>query len=279
MIDFDFSYYRPTTPEEAIGLYHELNSDRKKPIYYSGGTELITKARAGEIQFDAVIDIKDILACNACQFEGDELVIGAGVTMTKVAESGLFPFLTAVLKGIGDHTSRNKITIGGNVCSNLMYREAVLPFLLGDSWVVIAGKNGTRQDYIKNVFDQSLHLRDGELLLQIRAKKQVTEMPFVHIRKTRQTKIDYPLLTLAMTRTNQEIRVAVSGYYQFPIRFESVEKVLGDSKLDIRKRVDLVMNELSGGIVEDRLGSAAYRKLLFRQGLIDALIRMEAIAK
>jgi xanthine dehydrogenase molybdenum-binding subunit len=60
MIEFDFEYYRPSTIEEAVGLYHTLHTSGKMPIYYSGGTEIITLARSGQIMMGAVIDIKGI---------------------------------------------------------------------------------------------------------------------------------------------------------------------------------------------------------------------------
>lgn len=277
MIDFDFSYYRPATVEEAIDLFQQLTLAENRVVYFSGGTELITRARASDLLFDAVIDIKDILPCNACQLEGDEFVLGAGVTMSKVAESNLFPLLTMTLKGIADHTSRNKITIGGNICGHLKYRESVLPFLLGDSHAVIAGKDGTRQVLLKDVFDQTLHLNHGELLVQVRTKKPFIEAPYVHIRKTKQSKIDYPLFTIDLMGIDGDIRLACSGLYQFPIRFANLEKVLSDKKMPMQDRVHLVTTEIANGLVDDMLGSAAYRKFVFQQGLMEALSQMEAV--
>jgi CO/xanthine dehydrogenase FAD-binding subunit len=277
MIAFDFSYYRPTTVEEAVDLFQQLTLAGNRVMYLSGGTELITRARASDLLFDAAIDIKDILPCNACQLDGDELVIGAGVTMSKVAESNLFPLLTMTLKGIADHTSRNKITIGGNICSHLKYRESVLPFLLGDSQAVIAGKDGTRQVLLKDVFDQAMHLKHGEFLVQVRTKKPFIEAPCVHIRKTKQSKIDYPLYTIALIGIYGDIRLACSGLYQFPFRFANLEKVLSDKEKPMQDRVHLVTTEIANGVVDDMLGSGAYRKFVFQQGLMEALGQMEAM--
>lgn len=58
MIPFDFEYYKPETVEEATLLYAELNSQRKKPVYYGGGTEIISMSRALNRYTEAVIDIK-----------------------------------------------------------------------------------------------------------------------------------------------------------------------------------------------------------------------------
>ena len=60
MIPYDFEYHRPTTLSEALQLYESLDKGGKQPMYYSGGTEMITLARLNLIQTKAVIDIKAI---------------------------------------------------------------------------------------------------------------------------------------------------------------------------------------------------------------------------
>ena len=106
-------------------------------MFYSGGTEFITFARVNKLRADAVIDIKGIPECNVLEIHGDQLVIGAAVSLNKITDSKLFPLLGQTVKQIADHTSRNKITIGGNMNSKLIYKESVLPLLLVDAKVKI----------------------------------------------------------------------------------------------------------------------------------------------
>ena len=77
---------------------------------------------------------------------GDQLVIGAAVSLNRITDSKLFPLLGQTVKQIADHTSRNKITIGGNMNSELMYRESVLPLLLSDAKVNIT--KGTEDEVV-----------------------------------------------------------------------------------------------------------------------------------
>jgi CO/xanthine dehydrogenase FAD-binding subunit len=74
--------------------------------------------------------------------------------------------LTEVASEVTDQTARNKITIGGNICGRIIYREAVLPFLLADGQVLLAGPGGFRTMPINQIFDQTLQLEQGELLVQ-----------------------------------------------------------------------------------------------------------------
>ena len=91
-----------------------------------GGTEFITFARTNKKKPDVVIDIKGIPECMRLEVIGDELIIGAAVSLTTIVESNLFPLLGETLQRIADHTSRNKITIGGNLNSHFIYREGIL---------------------------------------------------------------------------------------------------------------------------------------------------------
>ncbi|APQ73774.1 xanthine dehydrogenase [Clostridium botulinum] len=60
MIAFNFEYYKPDSLDEAVKLYKELSESGKEPLYYSGGTEIITMARRNDLVTKAVIDIKGI---------------------------------------------------------------------------------------------------------------------------------------------------------------------------------------------------------------------------
>jgi len=129
VIAHDFEYYKPEFLEEALEIYRVLESEGKKPVYYGGGTEIITMARVNNFFTKAVIDIKGIPECRKMEFEGDQLVIGAGVTLTDIGESGLFPMLGAAGGRIADHSVQGKITLGGNIAGTIIYHEAILPLL------------------------------------------------------------------------------------------------------------------------------------------------------
>ena len=57
MIPYDFDYFLPDTWQEAVDIFHSLKAEGKNPLYYGGGTEIISMARVGSIRPDAVIDI------------------------------------------------------------------------------------------------------------------------------------------------------------------------------------------------------------------------------
>jgi CO/xanthine dehydrogenase FAD-binding subunit len=133
MIAFDFDYYLPDTLQEATSLYLSLQSAGKKPLYYGGGTEIISMARLDSIQPGAVIHIKKIPELREIGLNGTRIIFGAALTLDEVARSGLFPLLGLAAGRIADHTIQLKLTLGGNLAGTIIYHETMLPLLLADA--------------------------------------------------------------------------------------------------------------------------------------------------
>lgn len=268
MIPFDFEYYRPDTLKEAVELYQELNSRGLTPLYYGGGTEIISMARLNTVRTGAVIDIKAIPDCNILEIKDNQLVIGAAVTLTQVMESALFPLLGKSGGRVADHTIRGKITIGGNLCGKIIYRETVLPFLLVDSEIIIIGPGGERKVSIHDVFQQTMCLNPGELLVQVLTYKEYLSLPHDEVKKTRLDKIDYPLVSVAALKKDGLFRIAVSGLCAFPFRSTIIENEINNQKLDLKERVNNTIRHLPAPILTDIHASAEYREFVFKNTLL-----------
>jgi CO/xanthine dehydrogenase FAD-binding subunit len=275
MISFDFEYYRPTTVEEAVRLFQQVDSNGKEPLYYSGGTEIISMARLNQLRTGAVIDIKGIPECNVLQIHQELLVIGAAITLTALSEANLFPLLGETVRDAADHTNRNKITVGGNLCGKFFYREALLPFLLADSQVVLAGTKGIRHVPVHQILNGEPRLEKGELLVQILSDRRYLELPFVTVKKTKMEKIDYPIVRISALKTKEGIRVAFSGVSAVPFRSWKLEEVLNDASLPLEERIESVIRLWPVPILNDILSSAAYRKFVLRNTLSDTMTALE----
>lgn len=275
MIAFDFEYGRPAAAEEAVRLFREAEAAGKAPLYYSGGTEIISMARLDQLNTGAVIDIKGIPECNVLRLDRGRLVIGAAVTLTALADSGLFPLLGDTIRGTADHTNRNKITIGGHLCGRFIYREALLPFLLIDSRVKLAGPQGVRDVPIQDIFNGEPRLPKGELLVQIDCDPHYFGLPYVTVKKTKLEKIDYPIVRIAAIRVNDRVRAAFSGVSAVPFRSPRIEEALNEPSLSLEARVDNAIRLWPAPILNDILSSAAYRTFVLRNTLTDAMAALE----
>ncbi|MFD0710775.1 FAD binding domain-containing protein [Paenibacillus sp. GCM10027626] len=276
MIPFDFEYYKPSSVQTAVELFQFLQKNGKKPIYYSGGTEIITWARTNAIQPGAVIDLKSIPECNVMEMQEDKLIIGACVTLSVLAAANPFPLLSETAQGAADQTTRNKITLGGNICGKIIYREAVLPLLLADSRMVIAGIHGIRETSIHNVFSQQLRLENGEFLIQIVTDRSYISLPFVHYKKRQIGYIGYPLVTLAALKKENRIHTAYSGVCSFPFRSIEIDQALNDSSLPLTARIDQAISKLPAPILDNAEGSASFRKFVLKHTMADAVQLLES---
>jgi len=271
MLPFDFDYYRPETLKEAVDLYHYLNQQGKQPFYISGGTELLTLGRIDLAFTEAVIDLKGIPECHVIQMNGNHLLLGSSLSLSAIEEANPFPLLTKTASEIADHTARVKITLGGNICAQIFYREAVLPLLLADSRIMIMGAEGEKIVPIHDVFHGQLSLNSGEFLVQIITERRYLQAPYFTVKRRQQWETGYPLITLAALKIEQKIRVAVSGLCPFPFRSAAVEESINAKGESMNTRVEGALAALPQPILDDVEGSKEYRLFALRNLLLDAI--------
>ncbi len=277
MIPINFDYYRPDTIAEAVQIYKELDSQEKEPLYYGGGSEIISMARVHNVHTKAVIDLKAIPECNVLELRGDMLVIGSSVTLSRISESKLFPLLGKAGSRIADHTMQCRITLGGNIGGTIMYREAVLPLLLSDSYALITSGDKLKQIPINEVFNERLQLPKGEFIVQLIIGKEYTSLPYVHVKKTRNEKIDYPLISIAAVKKDNRIRLAMSGVCSFPFRSSIVEECLNNKSIPWEARAVNVLESLPAPVLNDVSGTDSYRKFVLKNTLINTLETLEGM--
>jgi CO/xanthine dehydrogenase FAD-binding subunit len=275
MISFDFEYYRPSSIHEAVQLFQTLYTQGKKPIYYGGGTEIVTLSRLNLVFTEAVIDIKAIPECHVLQFNNNYLVLGAALSLTAIEEANVFPLLNKTASEVADHTARNQITLGGNICGQIFYREAVLPLLLTDSQVLIAGIDGLKRLPINEVFKKQLQLKTGELLVQVITERSYLGLPYISIKRRQQWNVGYPLVTVAALKKDDIVRVAFSGVCPFPFRSLKLEDSLNNKQRPIELRINDALNHLPSPILNDVEGSAEYRLFVLKNTLFDVLTALE----
>lgn len=276
MIPFDFIYLRPGTVEEAVQAYADCAKEELSPYYYGGGTEIVTFARSGKVRPGAVIDIKGIPECRVLERQGDVAVYGAGLALNRVVEGGLFPLLEKAAVGVADHTVRNRLSLGGNIAGQLPYRETVLPLLVADAELVLAGPKGGRTVPIGELFSKRLVLGKGELLLQARVAAKATKAGWTHVRRERGTRIDYPLLSVAVIELDGRFRLAASGLLGYPFRDPGVEEAINRAGRSPEERADEAAKRLPGKVRDDQRGSADYRTHLFKKIVAEAIDGLEA---
>lgn len=275
MIPFKFEYYKPDTLEEAFELYSIIKNQGKNPVYYGGGTEIITMSRANNMHMDAVIDLKGIPQCRSIEVKDSKLSIGSAVTLSEITESRLFPLLGQTAARIADHTVQCRLTIGGNLCGTIIYRETSLPLMLCESKAVIFGKGGIREVQINQIFQKRLKLMPEEILAGVTTDINYCSMPYVHVKKTKNDKIAYPLLTVAAIKKDDNIKIAFSGLCDHPFRSKEIESYINDDAFDNDDKIMKTLGFIYKMVLDDTEGSSEYRRFVLKNTLENTLKTLE----
>jgi CO/xanthine dehydrogenase FAD-binding subunit len=271
MIPFEFIYCRPNSIKEATEAYNQLRCEGKDPTFYAGGSEIITMSRAGSIQPEAVIDLKDIPELNVLSRDQQCLHIGAACSLNRIRDAKLFHLLGLACGRIADHTNQCRITLGGNLCGTIIYRETSLPLLLSDADVAIAGPEGMRTVPFSSVFSSKIQLNSGEFLVSLQVPSWALEARYAHIKHTTNEKIDYPLVSVAALWKGNDLRTAFSGLCSHPFRSEEMEAVLNDHAITIKSRIEKAAELLPESAYGDVEGSGEYRVFILKQTLASLL--------
>src|SRR5699024_8286624 len=262
MIPYDFEYYRPDTIEEAINISNKLTSQGKKTMYYGGGTEFISMSRVNNIYTDAIVDIKNVPECSILGVDGEELKIGSGVSLTKIAELNTFPLLSLAVKRIADHTVQDKLTIGGNLAGSIIYRESSLPLLVANSDILIGNTDGIDRIPFNEYWVRNTEDKEEDLIIQLIVDKKYLSLPYAHVKRTKNEKIDYPLISAVALKDGGSINIAFSGICDTSFRTKEIEKILNDSSILVNTKIDRIINQIPYDILDDHIGTPEYRKFM-----------------
>ena len=274
MIPFDLVYYKPESVEEAQEAYRAASEEGLAPRYLSGGTELVTLARDKQLEPHAFIDLKTVPECRGIAEADEQVSFGACVTLNEVIEREFWSLLSDACRGVGDHTVRNTVTVGGNAAGMLPYREALLPFLVAGGRVELAGPGGRRTVAVRQIFDKRLKLAEGEFLVRLFLPHAAFEKPSYYVRHTKDARVDYPLVSLTMLRDGHRVHAAVSGTASYPVARDDMDERLSGSG-DPETRAAAAAELLDGSIRTDMRGSADYRRFLFEDALVRGLRELE----
>lgn len=271
MIPFNFVYYRPETLKEATDIFSTLQSQGKAAVYYAGGSEIISMCRTGSIRPEAVIDIKNIPECRLLSVDKERLHIGSVCTLSQISESKLFPLMRLSCGRIADHTNQCRITLGGNLCGTIIYREASLPLLLSDAEITLYGPEGERTVPIGSVFHERMRMKPGEMIVQVLIPVWALSARCSHIKKAPNEKIDYPLVSVAALWKDDNLRIAFSGVCSYPFRSEQIENALNEHSKPVEEKIKQAAELLPEPAYADAEGSGEYRLFVFKNTLCELL--------
>ncbi len=143
----NFTYYRPSSAEEAVGL---LDARWGTSELLAGGTDLLDLQKEYVAQPDKVVSLSSVKGLSGIKEGGNAVTLGAGAKLAELAAHPLlkkeFPALTESAGDIGGPQIRNMGTLGGNLCQRnrcWYFRDEHVHCLLkgGDKCYALDGEN------------------------------------------------------------------------------------------------------------------------------------------
>lgn len=276
-----FSYYDPTTVDEALDLLAEKGDDGK---VLAGGQSLIPLLNFRLAHPSALIDINRLGALSGIRRRDGKLEIGALTRHSAVEKSAVvqrgWPLLTEALTYVAHPQIRNRGTFGGSVAHADPAAEIPVALVALDAEVRALSRRGERRIPVRDLFVTHLttSLESDELLVALEVPASAPHTGFAFVEFARRHG-DFALggaavlLTLDATGTCTKAAISLLGAATVPYRATAGEQLLVGGRPD----AELAAEAAAAAVAEieptgDIHGSGEYRKKL-----IEALVRRAVI--
>ncbi|MFC2108280.1 FAD binding domain-containing protein [Candidatus Bipolaricaulota bacterium] len=269
------TYQRPTSVEEAWRLLKEGGESAK---LVGGGVDVALFAPP---RVSTLIDVS-MFVNRTIELREDELVMGAGVTLTELLES---PFtgeywggiVVDMLRQVASPLLRNAATVGGTLAGTHPWSDVITLFLcLGACVRQYAGE--LRSVSLEELLGQR-GIIDRSIMTEVVLPVPVGRT-FASFEKFIRTGFDVGMLNCACRLTISDngcddVRIVFGGTPDIGHRLEVVEKALIGKKLD--RAVIESAAELAAQVIpvrDDVRASADYRRVLAAAGVRRCLMRI-----
>lgn len=253
-------YIRPKSIDEA----HDLFVSNTNSQILGGGTYLYLSKRTIQL----LIDLQETSLKYISQRDG-KIRIGAMSTLSDVEESDIFKnafngLVKKVVSDIWSYQLRNAATVGGTVYSRLGFSEFLTLLAVLDVDVVF---HNTGVISIKD-FLKMPPLRD--ILKEIVITENDLKVSFQVFKRTH---FDFPVLSLAVARCDDEFRIAVGSRPGCALLAKDTPKLLSEGCRDLKTVCDSLIREIP--FADDLRASSEYRRhvcgVLFKRALSEVL--------
>ncbi|MDR3374706.1 MAG: xanthine dehydrogenase family protein subunit M [Ancalomicrobiaceae bacterium] len=281
MIPGPFTYHRPASVEEAIGLMTSLGEE-SRPL--AGGQSLIPMMKLRMAAPEHLIDLAGVAGLKRIDAGPDEIRIGAAVTQAQLIGSALLserlPILSETALQIADPQVRTLGTIGGNLANGDPGNDMPAVMQCLGAIYVLAGPAGERQvaarDYYLGPYFTALE--QGELLVAVRIPAPAAGHGHAYEKLKRKIG-DYATAAAAVVLTATDGRIAtasiaLTNVAPTPIVAEEAARLVIGTSLDAAtvKAASAAAKAIADPAADGR-GTADYRREMAGVMVARALVK------
>jgi carbon-monoxide dehydrogenase medium subunit len=280
-----FEYFCPPTLRDALGLL-ERHSNDAKPL--AGGTDLFLRMERRVAMPRFLVDLKKIPDLGRIRPADGGLRLGALTLMDDIVRSPEIIAERRMLReaagAVGSLQTRNRATLGGNLCNASPAADTAPPLLALQARARIASARGEREIPIETLFlgAGKNSLSPDELLKEI-VLAPIRPHTGGSFQRCTRTGMDIALVNCAVFLgldqpggAVDEVRIALGAVAATPVRSPRAEGVLRGEK-PTKKRIEEAAAEAASDVhpIDDVRSTAAYRlsvvRVLTRRAIEEAL--------
>ena len=262
-------YESPQTVDQAISLLAGAGGD---PRVLAGGTDLLVQLRAGVIDPELIVDIKQIDEAMAISTEAGGFRVGAAVSGARLKEhdtlSASWPGVVEAADLIGSTQIQGRASMGGNLCNASPAADTVPALIAAGATCALAGPGGRREVPVEEICTgpgQTI-LTDGEFVVSILLPVRGSRSGDAYLRFIPRTEMDIAVVgvgvSLSLDRDGQcsAARVAVGAVAPTALLVPAAAEALVGGTID-----DAAIDAMAAAVravcrpIDDKRGTVAYR--------------------
>ena len=262
-------YESPQTVDQAISLLAGAGGD---PRVLAGGTDLLVQLRAGVIDPELIVDIKQIDEAMTISTEAGGFRIGAAVSGARLKEhdtlSASWPGVVEAADLIGSTQIQGRASMGGNLCNASPAADTVPALIAAGATCALAGPGGRREVPVEEICTgpgQTI-LTDGEFVVSILLPARGSRSGDAYLRFIPRTEMDIAVVgvgvSLSLDRDGQcsAARVAVGAVAPTALLVPAAAEALVGGTID-----DAAIDAMAAAVravcrpIDDKRGTVAYR--------------------
>lgn len=262
-------YESPESVESAVAL---LANGAAAARVLGGGTDLLVQLRAGMVEPDLVVDIKNIRETRQITLEQGGFRVGAAVSGAELGEHAAlkqaWPGVVEAVELIGSTQIQGRASMGGNLCNASPAADSVPALIAADAVCTIAGPGGRREVAVEKICTGPgrTSLAKGEFLVSFFLPERAAHCADAYLRFIPRTEMDIAVVgagvNLSLDASGQctAARVALGAVAPTAILVPEAGAALIGTALDDAS-LDAMAAAASAAChpIDDKRGTVAYR--------------------
>jgi CO/xanthine dehydrogenase FAD-binding subunit len=194
----------------------------------AGGTDFMVEVNAGHRRPRVVVSLHRIGELRGWSREGDQVVLGAGLTYAALQDeplSALVPALAQASRTVGSPQIRNAGTLGGNLGTGSPAGDTLPVLVALDATVVLASAGGVREVAVADflVGPKRTALAAGEIIVSVRVPVLDGAQEFLKVGTRNAMVIAVVSVAVIVDRAGRTVRCGLGSVGPTPLRAPEAE--------------------------------------------------------